>query len=559
MTRSARTVLIGALALGALLRLVEVGSALLFGDELHSLRDMHGGYLQLLRTFSDTGAGMLLPLLQRVLIDAFGASHWTIRAPAWLAGLGLLLVSYPIARRHVSEGVAVGVTALVAISPILVFYAHFARIYALIALLCLLLLAWIEALLARAQQVSPAPVSSDPVWSVRDWGVLVGVTALLPYAHPTALGFVLPVFAAAIATALWSLSRPRLALRFATALAIAGLLCLAAHAPASASLEAFVNNKTTTPYPGSFGVLDVATLLFGGRALAWAALALGLAAAGGLVVQRGARALPLLAACAGPGIVIALVAPYGDAYAYARYALPSLVPCLLLLGRGVDALLARFADAAAPRISTLSSAASAGLALALYLTGPLGPGALVRAQHAQHGNTYLALRPLPAFDAPWPDAPAFYRTLAERVGVAPGTRVIEAPALTTRTRHLYRAYQRQHGATTVLAPFPREFPRIPSGPYVSLEAQDWIETSRADYLILHLDVGREVLRYWDFVYGTPEAARDADRAYMERHRQFGGPLAPVPPRMLSGLVQQLGEPSYRDQDIVVWTLGPESD
>ena len=51
-------VLAAFLVLGSYLRLADVGTALLFGDELHSLRDMHGGYGQILGHFSQTGGGL---------------------------------------------------------------------------------------------------------------------------------------------------------------------------------------------------------------------------------------------------------------------------------------------------------------------------------------------------------------------------------------------------------------------------------------------------------------------------------------------------------------------
>ena len=134
----------GLWVLGAWLRVRHVGDAFLFGDEFHSLRDMQGSYLQTLSHFSETGAGLALPFLQKALIDLFGAGHWSLRAPAWLPGLLLLFSIYPLVRGRFGNTVALLTTAWVAIEPLLVFYSHFGRIYSTVALLSLLLLMQLE-------------------------------------------------------------------------------------------------------------------------------------------------------------------------------------------------------------------------------------------------------------------------------------------------------------------------------------------------------------------------------------------------------------------------------
>ncbi len=301
---------------------------------------------------------------------------------------------------------------------------------------------------------------------------------------------------------------------------------------------------------------DVAALVFGGRALGQAALGLGCVAAAALLRARGPRALPLFAAAFGPALVIALVAPYGDAYAYARYVLPGLVPFFLLLGSAANDALAHRVPASAGRAQL--AVASAITLVALLVALPMVVETATRA-HGQHANTYLPMRPLAPFDAPWPGASAFYAQLAREVEARPGITIVEAPALTTRTRHLYRTHQRSHGAHTVLAPLHREFPRIPSGPYVSLTSPAWATASDADYLVVHLDVAREVQRYWDFVYGNPPRVEGPERAYMERHLRYGGLLPPAPPGLIERMSARYGEPIFRDADIVVWALRKDVD
>ena len=57
-----------------------------------------------------------------------------------------------------------------------------------------------------------------------------------------------------------------------------------------------------------------------------------------------------------------------------------------------------------------------------------------------------------------------------------------------------------HRVDTSLAPITGEWPRIPRGPYVSLHKPEWRTLADADYLVVHLDIAREVKDYWRFVY-----------------------------------------------------------
>jgi len=542
-SRSGALFLAGCLALGSVLRLMDVGPALLFGDELHSLRDMHGGYPQILTHFSQTGGGLALPLLQRIAFDLFGDGHWSIRAPAWLGGLGLLFLAFPITRRHLGEPAALATAAVVAVLPLLVFYSHFARIYSLVALLCLLLYDRLE----RATR------SAD--WTRRDAAKLVALTALLPWLHPTALGFVVPVYAGALLACGLEPGRSvgefrQVGRRLVGALALAGLLCALAYWPARESLFAFLGEKTRAEYSGGFGILDVAGLIGGHRLGGVGLILLGACSAALFVREVRGRSALLLLAVAGPPLTIALVRPYGDAYAYARYVLPSLVPLCMLAFGGLT-----MAFAAHPRRTWGIPLAGAALALAIGYPGPLGPG---QPRAAEHANTYLSLFPLPAFDARWPGTPTFYHELAQRpADERARMRLIEVPALTTRTRHLYRHYQLQHGVPSLLVPLPGEFPRIPAGPYVAFQRPGWEESAQADYLVVHRDVADEIARYWRWVYGPggPGPFADQEAAFMERHRGYGGLLPRPDPITLASLYAQLGEPVLADDELVVWKLG----
>ncbi len=533
--------LAAALLAGAWWRLREVGPAFFFGDELHALGDINGGLPRVLSTFSDTGSGMALPLMQLTLSELFGTGHWSMRAPAWLAGLALLCLTYPVARRVVGTRAAIVAGLLVAANPLLIFYSHFARSYALVALLCLLLLGCLQRTLAQPAQTRP-PLAA-----------LVLLTALLPYVHPVSLGFVLPVFAGTILAMLSEAGRRKQAIRLTIALVLGGLLCLLLHLPAWSSLREFLEAKTGAAYYGDFGFWDVATLLAGGRWAAYLLLTAAVIAAVAHLRQRRWHALPLVLGSAGPGLTIALVDPYGDAYAYARYVMPCIPPVAMLLGEGLVRGTRRLVGDR-PLGTAITLLAAAGVCAVLFLAGPNGPRRMPAGPYA---NTYLDILALPAFDALWPDAPSFYRELAARPArERAALRIIEAPALATRTRHLYRNYFLLHGIETLLAPFPGEFPRLLDGPYVSLRGRDWRARANADYLIVHLDVVSEALRYWDYVYNRALATVErADLAvYMERHSSFGGSWERPPAGLMQSLVAELGEPIQADERIVVWRL-----
>ena len=256
-------------------------------------------------------------------------------------------------------------------------------------------------------------------------------------------------------------------------------------------------------------------------------------------------------AVVGPFLVIAWTQPYGDAYAYARYVLPAVAPLGLLLAVGLREALRSQSEQG--RLIT-KGAFLAAVAM-LFFSGPLAPGA--RPTAPQHANTYLSLLALPAFDEPWPETPAFYRQLVplqDRAGRP--LRILELPALHNRARHLYRHYQLQHGADTALAALPGEFPRIPDGPYVSPSQNDWIKRAKADYLIVHLDVGQEAADYWDWVYGPegPGPFTAGEAAPMERHARYGQPLPRVSLPLREALGAAFGTPVYRDRHVEVFAL-----
>ena len=529
-----------AFGIGGWLRLDGVGPAFLFGDELHSLLGLSQGYGHLMSHFSPTGSGMALPLVQRALIDGFGNNHWSIRAAAWVPGLILIPLTWWSVRRWFGEGIALGSTWLVAASPLLIFYSRFARSYALVALLVLLFL-------DRVQNAA-----SRPTLSIGSFSILVGLAAAIPFVHPTALGSVVPIALAGACAAAWASDDPGPQLRrswfsLLAVLPVAGLLCIALHWPARESLLAFVSAKTTQVYSGAFGPLDVARLVTGSDLLTFVITTLALIGALAVTGRSGWRAAPLLAATTGPLFVIALTQPYGDAYAYARYIIAAVAPFFILAVAGIHWLLSLIFS----RPEGLAGIAAIALASWGLANGPPPPSFSLTPQHA---NTYLGLRELDEFNRPWPGMPAFYRELPDLEGRRPN--LLEIPALTTRTRHLYRLYQRAHQSPTLLGPLPNEFPMIPNGPYQALFGAQTLDPATIDFVIVHRNVAQEVARYWEWIYGErdPDQESKADEAFMERHAQYGGLLPQPSPAFIRKMEISWGPPVYQDDDILVYRL-----
>jgi len=532
-----------ALLLAAYWRIPPASSALLFGDEFHSLRRLAFGYDFLFTNYSTTGSGMALPLLQRGLADLFGSNHWTIRGPALLGGLALVASLYPLGRRLVGRNAALIATFLAAGSSILIYYSHFGRAYSLMAWLCLLLVYSLQRILE-----SDGPSTRYSVYCA-------GLIAALPYVHLSSLATVLAVVGAALVV-LWLEGRLRESAHLAGAAALGLALSLALHAPAQASFVAFVSDKTTRAYYGEFGFWDVAALLTGGRMAAILMVPLLLFALTRIALRHGARALPLAAACLSPALALVIVRPYGDAYAYARYAI-TIVPfvCLALGWLINDGFGGSHEAESAKAVRGRSHwvlGAGALLACVLFAAGPYG---VRHPNDGPHANTYLSLYSLPAFDEPWDGAPAFYQSLAN---ATKRPRIIEVPALVNRTRHLYRDYYLQHGAETWLGLFPRELRNVPDGPYVSLANPGWREAAEADYLILHTNLGEELRDYWRFVYESQghDVGSAAVAAYMTRHSRFGEVAAQEPALLAPRLRSELGEPAFEDRYITVWELDP---
>ena len=515
--------------LGVWLRAVPLANAFLFGDELHSLAALRLPWSTLAARYDAVGSGLALPLAQKGMVAAFGASLPVIRAIAFVPALLLVPAVARLARLEGDRSAAIVAALVVALAPVFVFYGHFARSYSLAALLCIA----VQVVCARRA----APTWRDAMWIA----VLGGLAA---WAHLTSTLFLLALGAGAFVAIAAAEGWRRVPTHpFAAGFASAALLALALHAPAFDSMMAIVEAKGQAVYYGRFGPFDALCALAGsasGAALAAVAVVLSAVAEGR---ARGFAAAPLLSAVFVPPLLLWLVSPYGDAYAWARYLLPSAAAGCALIALGCVRL-GRWLQAHVPACPV--ELAGIAFALVLFALGPRGPFAPALGPFA---NTYLGLFTLPAFTEGVPPAPDWYETVA---GASPRLTLVEAPPLPNRSVHYLAALWRWHGQDVRIGTFGALVPGAPpieSKLYVDLSR--WKETAPdVDALVVHRRIASEVERYWADVYAAPHEGRG--RAFMERHRVYGRDLPAVGPGVLDQLAGLLGPPTHEDDTLVVW-------
>jgi hypothetical protein len=506
-----------AVVLGIILRLADLPSLLLFGDEYHGLELSRQSYGRILSSFDFNGSGIALPLLQRVCSDLFGNGQWAYRLPAVAGGLAGIIVMYPVARPLVGRSAAAIATLALCTNPLHVFYSHFSRSYSIATFGCLVLVC------ALRRITGERPASGR-------WHLLVAVSAaLVPYAHLSALGLVVSVCGGA-ALSMWIEGRPRAEkLRLAGSFAAAALLCLGLHLPAWRPLWDFYRIMVSAPNPFSFGILDVARLVAGSPASAFVWLLGVPAALVWMIRSRRDSAFLLAPAALLPIALLVMQHPFGSQVAYAHYLLTS-VPFMLMalswaLVRGTRTLLPSLRH---PRVVAI--AVGALLAALAFWDGPLGRD---RIDDGPFANTYLSQQSQPAFDAPFEETPAFYATLAAEERAV---RIIEAPALVNLAALLYRNYYLQHRKEVSLGFFRRRFGV--SGPYVALLDPEQLRASGADYLVFHREVQAELRRYWQFAHpgSEPQWVREPSLAQLVR------------------LERILGTPIHESDELLVWKL-----
>jgi hypothetical protein len=525
-----------AIAIGVFLSLRGSGELLLYGDEFHSLRRVERPYGDLIRSYGIDGSGGALLLLQRAAIDVFGPGLYAFRFPAMLGAIAALLLMYPAGVRLVGRTPAAIAALALAMNSAHVFTSHFGRADALAVFLGL---GFVGSLVRAMDRGGPKP----------RWYLAAALCAgLLPYVQLSATWFTAAVALAALATVSFRKGAEGHRLWLVGAVVVAAGLSFVLYLPAWEPLWKFIELESERRDPSQAFPVDAVALLAGSRpaALVWLVCA-PLAGVWIFVREREEALVPIAAAFAMP-FALLLGHPVGDAYAAARSLLVGLPFLTMLLAWAIAASVR--ALGLPPRASGAAELAAGVLLVAVsFAAGPLG---LRHVDDGPFGASYLSLMPLPAFDERWRGGSVFYRALAREERPL---RIVEAPDLADHAVALYRSHYLRHRKAVAIGTLTEEFPIDSEGLHVPLSL---VDSTNADYLVLHVDVTRELERYWDFVYGKKWRAEERSdlAAFMAFHEDFR--VRPPPPlRALElRLRRRLGKPFYRDQDVVVWELEP---
>jgi hypothetical protein len=507
--------LVSAFLVGLALRVVHLRAQILTDDEWHALvKSGDDGLWGVLASFGGSDHSIPIAAWYELLAATFGLTDFAIRAPFLLAGLATLLV-LPLLLRRAAGRVEGDLFAwCLAVSPVLVFFARFARPYAITCLASCLAL-WALHVFARhgCRRHALAYVGCAVVAS---WLLLAS----------------LPFVGAPLLWLAWRRIRghggPSVGMLVGLGGAVGGtvlLLLVPALVRDHANLAGRMGQGELDP-----GMhLEALRILFGAEN-GWVALGLGALAA--LGVARQLRAAPewtalALVAVLAQWLVTAYVLPI-RALTFARYALPVQPLMLWWLACGIGGL---FGGLARRRAASLLAPA---LGLALYAAGPLP-------RLWRHPDNWFANRLLIELADSLErqrvmvrTVPAFYRELA---ALPPGSvTLIEAPVpipVVTNPLHHYQGIHRQWTRVGITsAPHWRPpYEQLAHGagyrsPGVVYLADVRRGAGQGDYLVLHKDLRTEARARENIVLGPWEAHFRA----------------------------QLGAPAYEDELLLVFDL-----
>lgn len=133
------------LVAGASVRLYRIADQIIIDDEWHALNAVqYQDFGWIFNHFGGADHSIPLALLYELQYQLTGLNEILMRWPMLLAGCATLLVIPHLLRHWLSRPERLMLAALLAISPLLIYYSRFARPYALLVLLepCALLMAW---------------------------------------------------------------------------------------------------------------------------------------------------------------------------------------------------------------------------------------------------------------------------------------------------------------------------------------------------------------------------------------------------------------------------------
>jgi hypothetical protein len=524
-----------AIAFGIFLRSYQLGTQILLDDEWHAIHKLlHADAGDIATHFGLADYSIPLTLYYRFLFLHGGLSEWGMRLPILLAGIALLGLAPRLLRRQAAPATLAIWTALIAISPFLVYHSRTARPYAITTLLVFI-----------------AVVAFREWWRHGDdrwrWaGIYVVCTFLAGWLHLITLPFtLLPFIFCGIASLEDFIYRPaRVAWRSFGRLALLGaltcVLLTAALLPPLLNDWSALAGKTGSDALTLESVYRSLLLCFG-IASPWllGALAALFALGVGAWWRRDAAFVAYIAVIfVGGAAAIACSHPAWVQHpgTYARYLQPAIPFLLLFVAEGFATLIAALA--------TAWQVAVAAVALAgLFFAGPI-PGYL-HAPNQFMGHPYFQFDYDPAYNLyrtqlPNGPIPDFYRRLAT---LPPRSlTLIEAP-WSLETNHdpepLYQVLHRQYVKIGLVTPVCglRDYGEYPESPgnmqltqFVHLSALLRGETAGGDFLVMHL-------QSWPAPPILPAAPQWPDLG-----------------TCLPQIEQRFGAPVYRDGDIEVFAL-----
>ncbi|MDP9133954.1 MAG: glycosyltransferase family 39 protein, partial [Actinomycetota bacterium] len=433
-----------AVATGAWLRLDQLSLQVIGDDEWHAvffLRDH--GYGEILRSFGDSDHSIPLTLYCKLVADTVGLSELAMRAPVLLFGMLALVLIPWLLSDHVGARTSLVFSALLAISPLHVYFSRYARPYSA------MLLFGVVGVLAFERW-----------WrtGLRRWAAVYAACAILgPWFMPVVAPFLLAPFVYALLPkrdgSRWRSRLARLVpLGLAVSLGIGVLLGPPTwHSLHGLQLRAGESSLAASSLPTAFqlvsGTATHATA-FGVAALAFA---------GALSLARTCPTLLLYAlfptAVQLAALAILRPAELGSAIVLVRYTLPASAFALLLVAEGCTFLDQRLGVAWHRWPNLLFSA---GVCSALLASGPL-ISCFDRSNASWYRPNSFTNHGLFQYDYDKDDRRStaeshaqsgweFYRKLAQTADL-PGARlerVVEAPAYVDWGRSPFVLYQQIH-------------------------------------------------------------------------------------------------------------------
>jgi hypothetical protein len=350
-----QALLVAGFVVGVALRAWQLDIQILIDDEWHAVHKLlRSSAVDIATHLGYADYSIPLTLYYQWLYRTIGLSEWGMHAPSLVAGVALLLVGPRLLAPTFAVPTRAIWTALVAVSPLLVYHSKIARPYALTSVLTFVaIVVFRQWWLGRRR---------------RDALLYLIATALAGWLHPTTLAFTLLPFAYYGVRSLLPFDRGQIVAlaRLGTAVAFAAAAVLAP--PLIADWTEFSNKAGRDSV--TLDSLYRTALMLAGSGQGVAAVALWAAAAWGLrqLVRRDAYAASYVTTIIVVGIA-AVAASRAEWISHplvlARYALPALPFILLLAAEGLASVAGRLRGA-------LSGPAAAAVATAVLLaSGPI--------------------------------------------------------------------------------------------------------------------------------------------------------------------------------------------